>query len=65
MFVFGASEGEMDHFIGNMSTALKYNENTELFDYITVCNGHYEIPHFPKDKLVDNEATEYISHSKS
>ncbi len=30
VFVFGVSEGEMDHFIGNMSTALKYNEKIEI-----------------------------------
>jgi len=30
VFVFGASEGEMDHFIGNVSTALRYDKKIAI-----------------------------------
>lgn len=41
------------------------SEKSEEFDYIAICNGHYETPNFPDDVFIEANAKEHVSHSKS
>ena len=50
VFVFGASEGEMDHFIGNVSTALRYGKKI-LIEFVDKYSRYFFIQ---KDFSVDN-----------
>ena len=43
VFVFGASEGEMDHFIGNVSTALRYDKKISIA-FIDAYSRYFFIP---------------------
>ena len=43
IYVFGASEGEMDHFLCNVSTAKKYKEKLEL-EFIDIYSRYFFIP---------------------
>jgi thiamine pyrophosphokinase len=43
VFVFGASEGEMDHFIGNISTALRYDKKISI-EFIDKYSCYFFIP---------------------
>ena len=43
----------------------KENIGTDEFDFVAVCNGHYETPNFPEDIITHNEVSKSLSHSKS
>ena len=53
VFVFGASEGEMDHFIGNVSTALGYDKKIAV-EFIDKYSRYFFIPNdFSIDHVKD------------
>ncbi|GAB4224153.1 MAG: thiamine diphosphokinase [Francisella sp.] len=43
VFVFGASEGEMDHFLSNISVAKKYKNEIEI-EFIDIYSRYFFIP---------------------